>query len=277
MDTQKILGDNLPEGGPRLQELQPQKLILEQDEIVDQPIVPVENVVVEKAVVENVVVEKPQKKKRAEKGVVTLLPGAMVQVGDTSLKKRLPPPPVYNLKVSEYYMNNRELFVQFVNGLFSEYKDDLQDETKNISCDEIGKDTGKVGLLTHQKIVRDYINLYTPYRGLLLYHGLGSGKTCSSIAIAEGLKSYRKIIVMTPASLRRNYIEEIKKCGDLLYRKNQFWEWISIENNREFVEPLSAVLGLKVEYIERNKGAWLVNVSKPSQLRYIKHFQIKVL
>ena len=260
LDTQKILGDNLPEGGPRLQELQPQKLILEQDEIVDQPIEPVENVVVE-----NVVVEKPQKKKqRSEKGVVTLLPGPMVQVGDTSLKKRLPPPPVYNLKVSEYYMNNRELFVQFINGLFSEYKDDLQDETKNISCDEIGKDTGKVGLLTHQKIVRDYINLYTPYRGLLLYHGLGSGKTCSSIAIAEGLKSYRKIIVMTPASLRRNYIEEIKKCGDLLYRKNQFWEWISIENNRELVEPLSAVLGLKVEYIERNKGAWLVNVSKPS-------------
>ena len=56
-------------------------------------------------------------------------------------------------------------------------------------------------LLTHQKIVRDYINLYTPYRGLLLYHGLGSGKTCSSIAIAEGIKSSRTVMVMTPASL----------------------------------------------------------------------------
>jgi len=254
LDTQKILGDTLPEGGPKLQELQPQKLIPE--EIVEPPIEkPVENVVV---------VEKAQRKKRTEKGVVTMLPGAMVKVGDTILQNRLPPPPVYTLKVSEYFMNNRELFIQFINGLFSEYKDDLQDETKNISCDEIGKDTGKVGLLTHQKIVRDYINLYTPYRGLLLYHGLGSGKTCSSIAIAEGLKSYRKIIVMTPASLRRNYIEEIKKCGDLLYRKNQFWEWVSIENNRELIEPLSAVLGLKVENIERNKGAWLVNVSKPS-------------
>ena len=72
------------------------------------------------------------------------------------------------------------------------------------------------------EIVKDYINLYTPYRGLLLYHGLGSGKTCSSIAIAEGMKSARKVIIMTPASLRRNYIEEIKKCGDLLYRKNQY-------------------------------------------------------
>jgi hypothetical protein len=260
LDTQKMLGDNLPEGGPKLQELQPQILIPveeEKEEIVVQPVEVIEQPVIKPA-------EKTTKKQRVEKGVVTMLPGTMVKIGDTSLKKRLPPPPVYNLKVSEYYMNNRELFIQFINGLFSEYKDDLQDETKNISCDEIGKDTGKVGLLTHQKIVRDYINLYTPYRGLLLYHGLGSGKTCSSIAIAEGLKSYRKVIVMTPASLRRNYIEEIKKCGDLLYRKNQFWERVSIENNRELIEPLSAVLGLKVEYIERNKGAWLVNVSKPS-------------
>ena len=69
--------------------------------------------------------------------------------------------------------------------------------------------------------MRDYINIYTPYRGLLLYHGLGSGKTCSSIAITEGLKNDKQIIVMTPASLRDNYIEELKKCGDFLYKKNQ--------------------------------------------------------
>jgi SNF2 family DNA or RNA helicase len=73
--------------------------------------------------------------------------------------------------------------------------------------------------------VRDYINIYTPYRGLLLYHGLGSGKTCSSIAIAEGIKNEKRILIMTPASLRSNYIEELKKCGDYLYKKNQYWEF----------------------------------------------------
>jgi hypothetical protein len=39
-------------------------------------------------------------------------------------------------------------------------------------------------LFEHQKIVRDYLLAETPYRGLLFYHGLGSGKTCSSIAVA---------------------------------------------------------------------------------------------
>ena len=42
--------------------------------------------------------------------------------------------------------------------------------------------------MNHQLFVRDYLNITTPYRGLLLYHGLGSGKTCTSIGIIEGFK-----------------------------------------------------------------------------------------
>ena len=204
--------------------------------------------------------------KRVPTNVIPLGPEAMITIGDTSLPKRLPTPPEYKLAESSYYMNNRETFINFINGLFDEYRTDLLDESKNISCEDIGKDTGEIGLLTHQKIVRDYINLNTPYRGLLLFHGLGSGKTCSSIAIAEGIKSGGKqVIIMTPASLQRNYLEEIKKCGDLIYRKNQFWEWISIVDNPEYTNALATVLGFKtIDYISRRKGAWLTNVTKPN-------------
>ena len=85
----------------------------------------------------------------------------------------------------------------------------------------------------------NYLNLYSPYRGLLLYHGLGSGKTCSSIAIAEGMKSSKKVIIMTPASLKRNYIEEIKKCGDTLYKKDQYWEWVPLSAGSKAIDTLS--------------------------------------
>jgi hypothetical protein len=46
----------------------------------------------------------------------------------------------------------------------------------------------------------------SPYRGILTYHGLGSGKTCTAIATAEALYSRgrKKIIVMTPFSLRKD-------------------------------------------------------------------------
>ena len=173
-------------------------------------------------------------------------------------------------KVSSYYLNNREIFVNFINSIFEQYTQELsKEESANaISCDNIGTSSGSgssaFSLLTHQKIVRDYLNLYTPYRGLLLYHGLGSGKTASSIAIAEGMKTTKKILVMTPASLRDNYMEELKKAGDFLYKRNQYWEWVSVEKNPEYTETLSSILHLPVEYIKKKKGAWLINVSKPS-------------
>jgi hypothetical protein len=266
-EQEKVI-EELPEGGPRLEEM-----IEEEEKIPEQ--LPLEQGVEEEIEVR----AKPRKRstKKVTRGVIELGPELMIKIGDTPLERRLPPLPVFDVKVSSYYMNNREIFVNFINGLFEPYKEDLLDETKGISCEDIGKDTGEVSLLTHQKIVRDYINLYTPYRGLLLYHGLGSGKTCSSIAIAEGMKSARKVIIMTPASLRRNYIEEIKKCGDLLYRKNQYWEWVSTDDNPAYVDTLSGALGLPREYIRRHHGAWLVNITKPSNYTELSASDKKIL
>jgi hypothetical protein len=54
----------------------------------------------------------------------------------------------------------------------------------------------------------------SPYRGILLYHGLGSGKTCSSIAVAEHLKTKKNVIILCPGSLRTNYITALMgDCG----------------------------------------------------------------
>ena len=209
--------------------------------------------------------EKKRKTEKVEKGVAILGPEVIVELGDTDLTRRLPRrfPPV-NIKVASYIMNNRETFVNFINSLFEPYKRELEENRDNISCDTIGKTSSDFSLLTHQKIVRDYMNLYTPYRGLLLYHGLGSGKTCTSIAIAEGMKDSKSIIIMTPASLRANYVGELKKCGDLLYKKNQFWEWISIDQYPESLKSMSAILNLPQEYIRRHGGAFFVNIKKKS-------------
>jgi hypothetical protein len=210
-------------------------------------------------------VKKGRKTKRPEKGISVLSPEDWVDIDKASIIERLPPKKAHvNYKVSSYYMNNREIFVNFINSLFQPYRDENLDDTKEITCESISSQGSNVSLLSHQKLVRDYMNLYTPYRGLLVYHSLGSGKTCTAIALSEGMKSSRKIIVMTPASLRRNYIEEIKKCGDPIYKTNQYWEWISTKKHPELLETLSSILNLSVEYIEKKGGAWLVDVRKPS-------------
>ena len=38
--------------------------------------------------------------------------------------------------------------------------------------------------------VRNFLSQQTPYNGLLLYHGLGTGKTCSSILVCEEMRTY---------------------------------------------------------------------------------------
>ena len=204
------------------------------------------------------------KKKRVEKlKLVQEGPMSMVIIGDTPLNERITPPkPKVLIRSSDYYLNNRQIFVNFISSLFAPYKEQLSNDKKTFSCES--RKNKEISLLTHQKIVRDYINLYTPYRGLLLYHGLGSGKTCSSIAIAEGIKTSKEIIIMTPASLRRNYLEQLKECGDSMFKKNQYWEFVNTRTNPEFIEPLKNALSLSEEYITRQGGAFLVNMKKPS-------------
>jgi len=219
--------------------------------------------------------------KKVEKGIAVLGPENVVEIGDTPLSQRLAKkdPPVI-IKVSSYYMNNREIFVNFINSLFEPYKKDLENMNANISCDTIGNsntDDKAFSLMTHQKIVRDYLNMFTPYRGLLLYFGLGTGKTCSSIAIAEGMKDTKKIIIMLPASLRTNYMEELKHCGDSLYKKNQYWEFVSVKTNPEAMTTLSAVLNLSQEYIKKQQGAWFVNIKKPSNYEELTSIEKKSL
>jgi hypothetical protein len=208
--------------------------------------------------------EKPIKiPKRREKTIIDEAPITITKIGDTNISDRITDKKPIIITAPQYYMNNRQAFIQFVNNLFNQYKDEIEDQSKEVSC-EARETSGVFESMPHQKIVRDYLSLYTPYRGLLLFHGLGSGKTCSSIGIAEGLKTRNQVIIMTPASLRMNYIEQMKQCGDDLYKKNQYWEFINITTNPEYIEPLSDILNLEKEYIRKNNGAWLINITKPS-------------
>ena len=180
------------------------------------------------------------------------------------------------IKASSYYMNNRKIFIQKLTELFKPYQTELRNNQESISCGS--NDKNKVfDLLTHQKIVRDYLNIYTPYRGLLLYHGLGSGKTCTSIAIAEGMKTHKRVFVMTPASLKMNFFSEMKKCGDEMYKKNQFWEFVSIDGKPDYVPILSKALSLSTQFIRNNNGAWLVNINKESNYELLETHEKEML
>lgn len=130
-------------------------------------------------------------------------------------------------------------------------------------------DPNKVENFYYQKLVRDYISRDTPYRGLLVYHGLGSGKTCTSIAAAEALYwgGMKTIYILTPATLSSNYRRELGKCGYFPLRNNNFWKFLTVPDvNKKSPESvwLETVLGLSPTTIQKQGGGWVPNPQKPS-------------
>ena len=62
------------------------------------------------------------------------------------------------------------------------------------------------GLFPFQRFVRHYINEATPYRGVLLFYGLGAGKSRTAVSACESfLEAGKDIVVITPASLQQNF------------------------------------------------------------------------
>jgi len=206
---------------------------------------------------------KPKPKAKPKIKIVSKFPIKQLMAESLEIDARLPPMEKSVHRASNYYMNNRKLAVTKLQQLFEPERREFMENREKVSCDT---DTTNqtFDLLPHQKIAREYLNLYTPYRGLLLYFSLGSGKSCTSIAIAEGMKTDKRIYVMTPASLKMNFFTELKKCGDRLFKKDQYWEFVSVAGHPEYVDALAKSLSLSAEQIEKQGGAWLVDVRKPS-------------
>jgi hypothetical protein len=123
------------------------------------------------------------------------------------------------------FYNNR---IEFLNEIMRKMIS-LKMDKDEASCDKTSEKDYKP--LVHQMIVTRYLNSFTPYRGLLLYHGLGSGKTCSSISIIEGMKHSHKVFIMTPASLQANYRTQMKFCGDQLFKLSNNWVFMERSGN----------------------------------------------
>jgi len=122
---------------------------------------------------------------------------------------------------------------------------------------EAGKGSNR-DLFPQQKLVRDYLLIETPYRGLLLFHGLGSGKTCAAIAVAESLMSNKKVYVLLPASLRENFLGEIRTCGDPIYVEDQ--HWVEKKANTEEEREKAMKMGISEKFINE-EGRYFVTVA----------------
>lgn len=77
-------------------------------------------------------------------------------------------------------------------------------------------------LSPHQLFVKNFLSSHTPYNSLLLYHGLGTGKTCSAIGICEEHREYikqtnnvKKIIIVASPNVQDNFRLQLFSEHDL--------------------------------------------------------------
>ena len=175
----------------------------------------------------------------------------------------------YALDTAVYMPSTRKAFYTFIQDTYAKEFNLAGDikEPDPKACEKLMKGgEGKVEPFRYQRFISEYIRQSSPYRGMLVYHGLGSGKTCSSVAAAEALYGVanKKIIVMTPQSLRDNYIKEITFCGFRHFSIHNHWIKIPllerelgedgrIHNQLYVLHEIygRSVLSLSKEYMER--------------------------
>ena len=101
------------------------------------------------------------------------------------------------------------------------YKLEPIDASSGHTCNKSG---GIRDLYKYQKIVAEYLAPGHPYRGLLLYHGLGSGKTATAIGLINEYlinDPTRTIIAITPPALKQNIVKEMEGLFTNLFGKGK--------------------------------------------------------
>lgn len=87
-------------------------------------------------------------------------------------------------------------------------------------------------LTTYQKFLGQFLNYTSPFKDILVYHGLGSGKTVSAINIYNVLFNYTpkwNIVILIPASLRNDpWLKDLNR-------------WISKKDKKQREENITFV------------------------------------
>lgn len=93
-------------------------------------------------------------------------------------------------------------------------------------------------LSPHQIFVRNFLSFLTPYNSLLLYHGLGTGKTCSAISVCEEMRDYmkqmgikKKIIIVASPNVQENFKTQLFDERKLK-ETNGLWNLRSCTSNK---------------------------------------------
>ena len=112
-----------------------------------------------------------------------------------------------------------------------------------------------------QKFLRNFLSPYTPYTGVLIFHGVGVGKTCTSIQIAESFKLVfnKRVLVLSPPSIKHNFQRQIfdpmkgaSQCTGAIYQQdslpNAYYDFMG------YIEFSTSIANLEKGFVNNQVG-----------------------
>ena len=175
------------------------------------------------------------------------------EINDKELSKYIPPINQKQVKPKYWELPNRKNFFNWVMSTFQQY------ETGNSKklVEEKPRIAEQMVLSNVQRLTRDYLQGESPARGLLLYIGLGHGKTCAAITIAEAILTKKDVIIFSKANLENNFKKEIRKCGTDYVKTTNHWVFSKCKSEKEI--DLAHQLGIPSISITENGGAFFID------------------
>ena len=167
--------------------------------------------------------------------------------------------------------NNKEL-LEFINKNYSDvaFPENSPFEFKpdyiNLSNDEICN-VVDLSLAPQQKFMGQIMGPSSNFNNMLIFHGLGSGKSCTSIVVGEALKNSttHQLLYVVPAPLVDQYFEEI--AGEI--RNGKYFSCPSFcltrnegQTDRDF-------------YVSQNQNAMLIAKLKKVEAETVKMYNIE--
>ena len=154
-----------------------------------------------------------------------------------------------DVKPKLWELPNRKTFYNWMFNMYKDFK----------VGNKLKKSNNNVELFRIQRLVKNFFQEENPNRGILLYHGLGLGKSGAAISIAQAIPN-KEVVFLSKASLEPNFIFEIKKFGGDFMRTFNYWVFSTCKSTLE--QNLAKNYGIPSKIIKENDGCFFIDYTK---------------
>ena len=168
--------------------------------------------------------------------------------------------------------HNGKIFPLWILKNFKKYKLDMIAESKNTNIENVTNAVKK-----YQAFIASYLDYRSPFKDILIYHGLGSGKTVTTINIYNLLYNYNpnwNVFILIKASLKDDpWIKDLNKWlsknnFDDRYKNIYFIHYDSPSADKDFINKVkTADIQKKNIYIIEEAHNFIKNVYNNIKLK----------